>query len=728
VGSPDFEIKKINKKKLINNKSKIMKKLIVLGLILVLGNLTFLAAQTVGNWENYVNPERLTGRIETVNEIWFSSKAGVFKMDKTTLQVTNFNPANSNIPSSSIEGIAKDANGFIWIGTYDQAIAKFDGTNWTHYSYPDNLFNTTNFIQTYCIEVDNQGIVWVGTSEGLVSFDGTNWSVYSTQLVGNLFHDVWALELDNQGNIYAASFNVYRFDGTNFHNMTDTTNISIYGGAILFKASNGDIWVNTLFGVIGVFDGTTWTEYSNNNGQIPFNETYQMGETPNGEIYFTCQDSGKYVLQNGIWQKQTIVDNPYVSDNQLVTYFFDNQGNEWLGNGKKLVKNNGQNLTLVPLVNHGINNNNTISVTEFNGVKYILSSKEIVTFDGTNWGNLTLPTTTGTLSVRQILFETSGNIWLCTSKGIWYWDGSVWSNYSTLSSINKIAWDESTQTMWGATTNGLAKFEGTNVTYFNQTNSPLTDDYIRAIALDNNGILHVSTAGTQGDVFRYDGTTFINLSTGATAPQFGISTIHFDKNNTLWAGSWYGGIYKFDGFSWTNWNVANSDLPRNNIWNLISDGNGKIYIATDGGVATFDGTNWEVWTTSNSGLCNNIVRNLELDATEKLWMATSHGVSTVQLTLTNTNPIIFENTALKVFPNPITDKATLQFDLKNTTEKIRISVISLDGKTISDILIEGQRTEGWQQLEIYNQGWSSGLYYLQVQYNEVKMVQPILVR
>ncbi|NJN78875.1 MAG: T9SS type A sorting domain-containing protein [Saprospiraceae bacterium] len=341
---------------------------------------------------------------------------------------------------------------------------------------------------------------------------------------------------------------------------------------------------------------------------------------------------------------------------------------------------------------------------------------------------MSLPVTPNTLFLRQILFEANGNIWLATASGVWRWDGAMWSNYSPLSSINRIAWNANTQTLWGATVNGLIKIEGTNITTFNTANSPLTDNYIRSIALDNNGILHVSTTGTQGDVFRYDGTTWTNLSTGATAPQFAISTIHFDKNNTLWAGSWYGGIYKFNGFNWENWNETNSDLPHDNIWNLTSDGNGKIYIATDGGAAAFDGTNWNVWTTLNSGLGGDIVRSLVLDATEKLWFATSQGVSTVQLTLTNTNSIVFENTALKVFPNPIENSATLQFTTNNATDKIRISVISLDGKTITDILIEGQRSAGFQQLEIQKQGWSSGLYYLQVQYNEVKMVQPILVR
>ena len=193
------------------------------------------------------------------------------------------------------------------------------------------------------------------------------------------------------------------------------------------------------------------------------------------------------------------------------------------------------------------------------------------------------------------------------------------------------------------------------------------------------------------------------------------------------------GLFKFENETWTNWNENNSDLPYNYITSLTSDANGKIYMGTysaltDGGAASFDGTNWEVLSSVNSGLSDNDVNAMEMDGSGKLWFATDHGVSALQTTLTSTTPIVFENTALKVFPNPIEDNATLQFTTNNATDKIRISIISLDGKTISDILIEGQRSAGLQQLDIQKQGWASGLYYLQVQYNEVKMVEAILVR
>ena len=159
------------------------------------------------NWVNYVKPEVIHDYVEMNNDIWFSTNAGVVKIDKTTSQKTYFDRASANIPSNFVEGIAKDGNGNIWIGTYNQAIAKFDGTNWTNYSFATTL-NVTGTIKTYCIEVDNQDNIWVGTSEGLLRFDGTNWQKYDAQNVGDImFDDVWALALDNQGNLFIYRYN-----------------------------------------------------------------------------------------------------------------------------------------------------------------------------------------------------------------------------------------------------------------------------------------------------------------------------------------------------------------------------------------------------------------------------------------------------------------------------------------------------------------------------------------
>ena len=194
-----------------------MKKSIVIGIWMVMCQ--FVLAQNAG-WENYVKPEIIHDHVELNNDIWFSTNAGVIKVNKNTLQKTYYDRATANLPSNHVEGITKDNNNNIWIGTYDQAIAKFDGTTWTNYDFSHQFTNVNQPVETYCIEVDQQNIVWVGTNKGLLRFDGTNWQKYDTQNVSPMFEPIWAMTFDDQNNLFVASNNVFKFDGTNFSNVS----------------------------------------------------------------------------------------------------------------------------------------------------------------------------------------------------------------------------------------------------------------------------------------------------------------------------------------------------------------------------------------------------------------------------------------------------------------------------------------------------------------------------
>lgn len=705
-----------------------MKKVTLLAVLLLSSQL--LLAQS---WENFVNPESITDYVETNTDIWFSSKAGVVKLNKSTLQTTHFNKATANLPSNEVEAITQDNSGSIWIGTYNQAIAKFDGTNWTTHDF-SHLF-TANNVLTYCIEVDNQSNVWVGTNEGLLRFDGSTWQLYDTQNVGNMFHDVWAMEIDNQGDLWLASFGVYKFNGTSFQNMTDTTGIFIYGDAFLFEDSNDNLWVNNGFGTIGKFDGSTWTEYSSMNGQIPFATTHTMGENPTGEIYFTAQDSGKYIFQNGNWIQENIADAIPLDEGNLTTYFYDNQGNEWLANGLNIIKNDGQNITPVHIVNQSIAGNNIQNIEVHNGIKYFVSNKTINTYDGISWGTYDFPDSlfSGWYNLRQIEIVDLNNVWInSTNRGILHWNGSTWTLYddnNTIlpSFIRKMIFDEQTQTLWCATGFGLYKFDGTTWTEYNSTNTPMGDDIIRDLALDNNGVLYVTVTPTIGEIWRFDGTTWTNITTAATAPQSQITALHFDNNNVLWAGSFDGNVYKYGGIGWQTWNIASSTASNVIVSSLTSDDEGNIYAGTRINAAKFDGTNWTIWTMENSGLSYKNVQDV-VTYNNKVWFATSHGISALQLNTTNTTTVISQNENINIYPNPMVNNAIVRFTTTEQTEQIQIRIIGLNGQTIQDVIIVGNRQKGEQQFEVQKGNLSSGMYYLQVRYNDKQLTKTILVK
>ena len=87
-------------------------------------------------------------------------------------------------------------------------------------------------------------------------------------------------------------------------------------------------------------------------------------------------------------------------------------------------------------------------------------------------------------------------------------------------------------------------------------------------------------------------------------PDNHIWCITIDSLNIKWIGLgvYYGGpidvqpggLVKFDGKNWTNFNTSNSGLPDDNIHAIAIDKQGKKWIGTYNGLAVFDDNHWKV--------------------------------------------------------------------------------------------------------------------------------------
>jgi len=82
-----------------------------------------------------------------------------------------------------------------------------------------------------------------------------------------------------------------------------------------------------------------------------------------------------------------------------------------------------------------------------------------------------------------------------------------------------------------------------------------------------------------------------------------VTALHVDKQQNLWIGMnpndyfsrWYealyngrGGLLKYDGINFTEFNFLNSDLSDNNIYSFESDKQGHLWIGTGGsGVSVY---------------------------------------------------------------------------------------------------------------------------------------------
>ncbi len=161
-----------------------------------------------------------------------------------------------------------------------------------------------------------------------------------------------------------------------------------------------------------------------------------------------------------------------------------------------------------------------------------------------------------------IMEDKSGNIWIGTTT----WGGSVGG------------------------TGGLCKFDGTNWTVYNTSNSGIPENDIACSLMDSKGNIWMGHGWTD-------------------YPEHGVT--------------------KFDGKNWINYNTSNSGIASNVILNIFEDKSGNIWFGSgdDNGASKFDGKNWSTYNTVNSGLINNTINSISEDSKGNIWFATTDGIS-----------------------------------------------------------------------------------------------------
>jgi len=100
-----------------------------------------------------------------------------------------------------------------------------------------------------------------------------------------------------------------------------------------------------------------------------------------------------------------------------------------------------------------------------------------------------------------------------------------------------------------------------------------------------------------------------------------------DRDGTVWAGTWGGGLSHFDGENWQVYTVADG-LPGNHVFMLYQDDAGTLWIGTNNGLARLDDGGFRKYTTSD-GLFSNRVFAMTSGADGSYWIGSYGGVARV---------------------------------------------------------------------------------------------------
>jgi ligand-binding sensor domain-containing protein len=211
--------------------------------------------------------------------------------------------------------------------------------------------------------------------------------------------------------------------------------------------------------------------------------------------------------------------------------------------------------------------------------------------------------------------------------------------------------------LWIGTWAGASHFDMKTGKFTNYVRE-LVNEWVYGIDVDSQGRVWF---GTEGGVSMYDGKTWKawshkdglggpNPDGLPSSPNTGLGTrmrhnldtrvegglsynpsyvlcLMVAPDGTIWAGTWGGGVSKFDGKSWTN--ITKKDgLSGNMVYSMARDAKGVFWFGTDNGVSRYDGKTWRKITRAE-GLLDSAVYAIAPAPNGDIWVGTRRGVSRI---------------------------------------------------------------------------------------------------
>jgi ligand-binding sensor domain-containing protein len=286
--------------------------------------------------------------------IWFSIHGeGAYCYDGKSF--TNFTTKNG-LCNNNVGSIIQDKEGNILFGTKN-GICKYDGQKFTKYPATDTL-------NIKCMLEDRDGNLWFGAmNKGVYRYDGKN----LTNILYQYKHPKFGVKYekmindimqDKKGNIWFCSWNrggAWRYDGTilthflpsdDYYSYLEDERSNAYSSNItkyvhspdyitddmIFSISEdraGNIWFATRRHGACIFNGKSFTSFSENKRFGQDQGFYTILEDRKGNIWFSTDKNGVYCYDGKTLKNYT--ENDGLVNNAVVSIMEDKSGNLWFG-------------------------------------------------------------------------------------------------------------------------------------------------------------------------------------------------------------------------------------------------------------------------------------------------------------------------------------------------------------------------------------------------------------
>jgi ligand-binding sensor domain-containing protein len=384
------------------------------------------------------------------------------------------------------QSLAEDARGTLWLGGSNGVFA-LDTT-----STPRLALHLLSGVGVEAIELDPQGNVWMGTSEGLERYTGGALGPVSA-LAGK--HPVTALHSDGQGGVWVGTA------GGMMHVTAAGAGLPLASDRVdqLFEDRQHVLWIATERGIFRLESGrlASFTPGSS----LAVNRVLAMLEDREGNLWLGTDSAGLHLLRDQKFTTYTTSDG--LSGNFVRCVFQSANGTLWIGtDGAGLNRRTSAGFAHYSTA-QGLSSNVILSLADGghgdlwvgtpNGLNLLHANgrvERLTTADG-------LPDD----FVRSLFSDRDGSLWIGTRHGLAHLAAGKFSSFSSMDGLGSDfvgailrGGQDSSGPLWIGTSGGLSRLEGgvfRNVT----VQQGLSNNTVTAIAQDHTGTLWLGTNG-----------------------------------------------------------------------------------------------------------------------------------------------------------------------------------------------------------------------------------------
>ena len=492
----------------------------------------------------FLNNQHLSGfYFENDGSMLMGGMAYLYQFDGK--QVTAIYDINMLSPYSYVNCIKADSKDRIWVGCYDAlnmaTLCVFTPEGLVPITHPYRSINR--------IEIDADDCLWMASEKGLIKYDGTNFTAYTpdnSDLPESILYDVMA---DEEGNLWMVSNNyLTKFDGTHFVSYRYPSHSDI-DFLLCVDVDGNDVYVGSrsqgLFRLTA--DGLMNIPLIDNK-LIDNSFTLSTGSLDSDGIFYGATINGlqTYNMETG---EATLT--PMSQTAQTET---DGDGDVWVRW-------------------HWFSPDTCLmEITPTATNVYLKSDYPFSDID-----------------MNQIKFDQHNHLWLATNKGIYCRDGQTWAVYNkdnsslSFNNVTCLAFDSNERVWCGTYGGGLFLFDGNNWTQYTTTNSPLPSNYVGFVAVDNDNVAWLNCRDPQHPdnygleygfgLTRFDGTNWTTYNrSNSPIPSNCLYDIKIDTQNNKWlATAGDVGLVSFNGSDWHTYNVDNSGIALNEATRITID-------------------------------------------------------------------------------------------------------------------------------------------------------------